>query len=51
MIKKEFYLIHKSYLININYIEKYLNEGYVVLSNNNKLPVSRSKRTTFLNSL
>ncbi len=48
---KEFYLIHKSYLININYIEKYLNEGYVVLSNNNKLPVSRSKRTTFLNSL
>ena len=48
---QEFYLIHKSYLININYIEKYLNEGYVILFNNAKLPVSRNKRTAFLSSL
>lgn len=46
-----FYLIHKSFLINIDCIEKYLNEGYVVLVNNNKLPVSRSKRSDFLNVL
>tara|TARA_R110002124_G_scaffold122832_6_gene281431 strand:- start:1434 stop:2180 length:747 start_codon:yes stop_codon:yes gene_type:complete len=48
---QDFYLIHKSYLININYIEKYLNEGYVVLSENHKLPVSRNKRNDFLKSL
>ncbi|MEE9408587.1 MAG: response regulator [Polaribacter sp.] len=48
---QDFYLIHKSYLININYIEKYLNEGYVVLDENNKLPVSRNRRSDFLNSL
>lgn len=44
----DFYLIHKSHLININYIEKYLNEGYVVLQDNYKLPVSRNKRSDFL---
>lgn len=48
---QDFYLIHKSYLININYIEKYLNEGYVVLLGNAKLPVSRNRRVGFLNSL
>jgi two-component system LytT family response regulator len=46
-----FYLIHKSHLINLSYIEKYLNEGYVVLSGNHKLPVSRNRRSGFLNSL
>lgn len=48
---QDFYLIHKSYLINVNYIEKYLNEGYVILGENHKLPVSRNRRSDFLNSL
>ncbi|QHI37508.1 Transcriptional regulatory protein YehT [Kordia antarctica] len=48
---KDFYLIHKSHLINVNYILKYLNEGYVVLQDNHKLPVSRNKRTDFLNMI
>lgn len=48
---EEFYLIHKSYLINLNYIEKYLNEGYVILSNNHKLPISRNKRADFIQSI
>lgn len=47
---QDFYLIHKSYFINLNYIEKYLNEGYVVLLNNHKLPVSRNRRSNFLNN-
>ena len=48
---QDFYLIHKSHLININYILKYLNEGYVVLQDNHKLPVSRNKRSDFLNMI
>jgi len=28
----EFYLVHKSHLINLSYIEKYLNEGYVIFN-------------------
>ncbi|WP_339755473.1 LytTR family DNA-binding domain-containing protein [uncultured Winogradskyella sp.] len=48
---QSFYQIHKSYLINLTYIEKYLNEGYVILQDNHKLPVSRNRRQDFLNCL
>ncbi len=46
-----FYLIHKSHLINVDYIEKYLNEGYVQLNNQQTAPVSRNKRVQFLDFL
>ncbi len=46
-----FYLVHKSHLINLQYIEKYINEGYVLLEKNHKVPVSRNKRQDFLSSL
>lgn len=45
---QDFYLIHKSYLINLSHIEKYLNEGYVILTGNHKLPISRNRRQDFL---
>ena len=48
---QEFYLVHKSHLINMEYIEKYLNEGYVLLTENHKIPISRNRRTEFLNQL
>lgn len=48
---QEFYLVHKSHLINMEYIEKYLNEGYVLLAENHKIPISRNRRTEFLNQL
>lgn len=47
----DFYLVHKSHLINLNHIEKYLNEGYVLLSENHKIPVSRNRRGDFLKKL
>ncbi|WP_055447517.1 LytR/AlgR family response regulator transcription factor [Lacinutrix mariniflava] len=47
----DFYLVHKSHLINLSYIEKYLNEGYVVLTGNAKIPVSRNRRQEFLEQL
>lgn len=47
LINQPFYLIHKSYLVNVTYIEKYLNEGYIILEDHSKLPVSRSKRQDF----
>ncbi|WP_026452746.1 LytR/AlgR family response regulator transcription factor [Aequorivita capsosiphonis] len=47
----DFYLVHKSHLINLYHIEKYLNEGTVILSNNYKIPVSRNRRSDFLSKL
>ncbi len=48
---QDFYLTHKSHLINLEHVEKYLNEGYVILFNNHKIPVSRVRRNDFLQHL
>ncbi|AGC77615.1 LytTR family two component transcriptional regulator [Nonlabens dokdonensis] len=49
--EREFYHVHKSYIINMSYVERYLNDGYVVLQGDISIPVSRAKRTEFLNQL
>lgn len=47
-----FFRIHNSYLINLNKVKEFhKSEDFVVLSNNVKLPVSRSKKSTFLDQL
>ncbi len=38
---------HQSYLVNLNYIEKYIREGYLILKNNSKIPIS-SRRKDFV---
>ena len=48
---QDFYMVHKSYIININHLEKYLNEGIAVLTGNFKIPVSRTRRSNFLETL
>lgn len=48
--KQEFYQVHKSHLINLNHINKYLNEGYVIIGKHN-IPVSRNRRAEFLEML
>ncbi len=49
----EFYRIHQSYLININYINKILKAKLpqVVMTNGDILTISRSKKTDFLKSI
>lgn len=48
----EFYRIHNSYVINLNKVREYLkNDGYIVLINNKKIPVSRHKKNTFLDKI
>ncbi|WP_456422267.1 LytTR family transcriptional regulator DNA-binding domain-containing protein [Lutibacter sp.] len=46
-----FYLIHKSHFINLNYISEYLNEGYIIMNNSDKVPIAKAKRTTFLEKI
>ena len=46
-----FLRIHKSYIINKNFIVNYLTKGEVVLSDNSKIPVSRRKKTEVSNIL
>lgn len=46
-----FYLTHRSHLVNMHFISKYLNEGYVVLDNGEQIPVSRSRRNQLIEIL
>lgn len=44
-----FFRIHNSYIINLEKIKEYLKtDGYVVLESNHKIPVSRKKKSDFL---
>lgn len=45
----DFFRIHNSFIINLNKIKEFLkSDGYVVLENNHKIPVSRQRKSDFL---
>ena len=44
-----FFRIHNSYIINLEKVKEYLKtDGYVILEPNHKIPVSRKKKSEFL---
>jgi len=47
-----FFRIHNSYIINLTKIKEFIKtDGYVVLQSNHKIPVSRQKKSDFLDLL
>ncbi|MCP9767478.1 DNA-binding response regulator [Lacihabitans sp. LS3-19] len=47
--KNLFYRVHNSYVVNLNKVREYQkNEGFLVLTNGKKVPVSRTKKSLFL---
>ncbi|WP_298474707.1 LytTR family DNA-binding domain-containing protein [uncultured Maribacter sp.] len=47
--QETFFRIHNSYIINLNKIKEFLKtDGYVILKSNHKIPVSRQKKSDFL---
>lgn len=46
--KRVFFQCHKSHIINLNYISRYLNEGIIELGPKHQVPVSRNKKAEFL---
>lgn len=53
LINEAFYRIHRSHFINLNHVKKYVkgDGGYVLLSDNEKIEVSRRKRNDFIQVL
>ncbi len=49
---ESFFRIHNSYIINISKIKEFVkSDGYVILKSNHKIPVSRQKKSDFLDML
>ena len=49
---EQFFRIHNSYIINLHKIKEFLKtDGYVILENNAKIPVSRQKKSEFLKKI
>ena len=46
-----FFSVHKSHLVNLSHIQRYDNEGFVMMSDGEKVPVARRKRTEFMQQL
>ena len=48
----DFFRIHNSYVINLKKVSEYLKtDGYVILDNQKKIPVSRNKKSEFLDKI
>lgn len=49
---EQFFRIHNSYVINLNKIKEFFKtDGYVILENNKKIPVSRQRKSEFLDKI
>ena len=47
-----FFRIHNSFIVHLLKVNEYLrSDGYLVLSNHKKIPISRTKRDAFLNRM
>ncbi len=47
-----FFRVHNSFIVNLNKIKEFLKtDGYVILESNHKIPVSRKKKSDFLDLL
>lgn len=53
MPAETFFRVHNSYLINLNYVHKYVRTdgGYLVMTNGERVKISRSKKDLLLNKL
>ena len=49
MLGTNFFKCHKSHIINVPKVRSFENEGYVVLENEHRVPISRANRKVFLN--
>jgi len=43
-----FFKCHKSYIVNLSYVNQFKNEGYLVLSETLRIPISKANKEAFL---
>jgi two-component system LytT family response regulator len=48
LLSRTFFKCHKSHIINLEKVRHFENEGYLVLEDSQRIPISRSNKKTFL---
>ena len=48
VVSANFFKCHKSHIVNINKVRHFENEGYLVLENKQRVPISRANKKAFL---
>lgn len=48
LLSTKFFKCHKSHIINLEKVRHFENEGYLVLENSQRVPISRANKKTFL---
>lgn len=48
LLSRAFFKCHKSHIINLEKVRHFENEGYLVLEDSQRIPISRSNKKTFL---
>ena len=48
LTQANFFRSHQSFMVNLNFIDKYDKSGVICLKNNKKIPVSTRKKDDFL---
>lgn len=46
-----FMSVHKSHFINLNFVSEFLNEGYIIFTNKDRIPIAKAKRKSFLEKI
>lgn len=51
--ESNFFRVHKSHIVNLDYVSQYINRdgAYVVLENGDNIPLARNKREEFLTKI
>lgn len=49
----DFFRVHQSHIVNTGYVQKYMKDegGYVIMSDNARIPISRRRKEEFISSL
>lgn len=45
---KNFFQVHRSFVVNLNFVKRYENTGVVVMENNREIPLSKNHKDDFL---
>ncbi len=49
LLNTQFFKCHKSHIINLSKVRSFENEGYIVLENEERIPISKANKKAFLN--